>query len=249
MRELGQHFLKDERVLSAILKAAAVQPGEDVLEIGAGTGALTRPLAERAKAVVAVGLHPPLAIRLRKEFSGSNVRIVEGDALRLLPELRCDLLISNTPYVIAEALLRLLPRARFSRALLALPNPLVRALQGSEPTALTAFFQSFFTSEPTTAFPKTATEPPAPHDGTVLRIVPRPAAGQAEAAFRELLLSSRQLPAALREALISAGACATKREGRALAAELLKGLPQRRTARTLTGPELQKIRAALEKAL
>ncbi len=247
MRELGQHFLVDASIASKILKAAETKPSETVIEVGPGKAALTRGLAARAKAVIAIEIDPALARALRKEFAGTNVKIVEADALRLLPKLRCDLLISNTPYAIAEALIRLLPRARFSRALLALPNPLVRTLH--TPTALGIFFQSFFASEVVAAFPKQATQPPAPHNGSVLRILPRPAAGSTEAALRELLLSNRQLPAALREALIATGARANKREGRALAARMLMGIPPRRAPRALTGPELQKIRAALEKAL
>lgn len=249
MRELGQHFLVDPGVRERILEAAAVRAGERVVEVGPGKGALTEALAARAGSVVAIEIDGALARELRTRL-GKRVRVVEGDALRALPGLEGELLISNTPYAIAEALLRLLPRLRFARALLALPGPLVSALQArrgsAEETALTVFFQAFFESEVVAPFPAKATEPPAPHDGAVLRVRPRPAAGPGEAVLRAVLLGpGRKLRNGLREALIAAGACGTKREARELAARLLTGVPEGRV-QALRAQGLRRLRENLE---
>ncbi len=75
-RRLGQHFLRPasvERLLSAI----APGPEDVFLEIGAGAGALTLPLAARAARVVAVELDATLAERLRQR-APANVEIVVG---------------------------------------------------------------------------------------------------------------------------------------------------------------------------
>ena len=81
-RRLGQHFLASERYQQRIVEALALNSGDVVLEIGAGRGAITRWLAERAARVIAVELDPPLAAWLRQEFAGNpRVEVLEGDIL------------------------------------------------------------------------------------------------------------------------------------------------------------------------
>ena len=252
MRELGQHFLIDAAVADAIIAAAAPKPTETVIEIGPGKGALTKPLASRCKKLIAIEIDPALARQLKKEFAKqNNVGILTGNALQLLPQLSCDLLISNTPYPIAEALIRLLPRLRFKRCVLALPEPLARTLQSESSTTLALFFQLFFSATAVARLPAAATEPPAPHDGNVLRIVPRPPADAGEAFLRELLrVPSRQLRNGVRESLMAAGFCATKREGRALATELLRGIAphaQKQPVQSIALRDLLVVRKKIEK--
>jgi 16S rRNA (adenine1518-N6/adenine1519-N6)-dimethyltransferase len=106
-RVLGQHFLKPasvERLISAI----DPRPEDSVLEIGAGAGALTLPLASRVRHLVAVELDGRLAARLR-ERAPSNVEVVVGDARRvdllsLVP--RGGRLVGNLPYYVSSPLMR-----------------------------------------------------------------------------------------------------------------------------------------------
>ena len=60
----GQHFLHDKNILTLILRAAELTPGDEVLEIGAGTGRLTMMVLAEGVTVTAVevdaGLHPQL---------------------------------------------------------------------------------------------------------------------------------------------------------------------------------------------
>ena len=80
-RRLGQHFLSDGRILARIADALGAGPGDTVLEIGPGPGALTAALAERAGRVVAIEKDPDLVPALRARFP--SVSIVEGDALEM----------------------------------------------------------------------------------------------------------------------------------------------------------------------
>lgn len=81
---LGQNFLIDGQVLASIVDAAAIQPGEAVLEVGPGIGTLTQALAEAGAAVTAVELDEHLVAVLHKTLAGyDNVRIIRGDILRL----------------------------------------------------------------------------------------------------------------------------------------------------------------------
>lgn len=83
-RALGQHFLFDERILGRIVEALAPDPRDTVLEIGPGTGTLTRLLAPHVSRVVAIEKDRQLAAQLRiADFELGNVEIVAADALRL----------------------------------------------------------------------------------------------------------------------------------------------------------------------
>ncbi|MCI0341902.1 MAG: 16S rRNA (adenine(1518)-N(6)/adenine(1519)-N(6))-dimethyltransferase RsmA [Planctomycetales bacterium] len=82
-KPLGQHFLSDPRILDSIADAAGLGPGEVALEIGPGTGLLTRRLAGRAGRVVAVELDRALAegCRIALGDLGDRVEVVAADAL------------------------------------------------------------------------------------------------------------------------------------------------------------------------
>ena len=106
-RRLGQHFLKPASV-ERLVRAIRPQPDDVFLEIGPGRGALTLPLAARARRIVAVELDPRLAASLR-ERAPANVLIVQADALAA--DLRAlvpagSRLAGNLPYYISSPLLR-----------------------------------------------------------------------------------------------------------------------------------------------
>jgi len=83
-RRFGQNFLTDRHVLDKITAAAELEKDDAVVEVGAGLGALTRALAERAGFVAAVELDKRLAEVLRDMFADTpNVRVVQGDCMRL----------------------------------------------------------------------------------------------------------------------------------------------------------------------
>jgi 23S rRNA (adenine-N6)-dimethyltransferase len=75
----GQHFL-DRSVAADLVRRARIAPDEVVLELGAGTGALTRELARTAASVVAIEIDPRLAERLRRTCAG-NVTVATADML------------------------------------------------------------------------------------------------------------------------------------------------------------------------
>jgi len=108
---LGQNFLLDESALKGIVAAAEIQPGDEVLEVGAGLGNLTRYLALSGAKVVAVELDRNLMPILAEVLGGfHNVELVEGDILRLNPaELMHQdgyRVVANIPYYITSALIR-----------------------------------------------------------------------------------------------------------------------------------------------
>jgi 16S rRNA (adenine1518-N6/adenine1519-N6)-dimethyltransferase len=81
-KRFGQHFLEPAWV-EKVVRAIDPQPDDTFIEIGPGRGALTRPLAARAKCVLAYEIDRDLAADLRAEAI-PNVTVVEGDVLGTL---------------------------------------------------------------------------------------------------------------------------------------------------------------------
>ena len=103
----GQNFMVDQAVLEKIVRAAELTPDDVVLEIGAGTGFLTRELATRAGKVIALELersmYHVLTHQLR-EFN--NVDLLQEDGLEYQPGPGPYKLVANIPYQITGRLIR-----------------------------------------------------------------------------------------------------------------------------------------------
>ena len=81
-KRFGQNFLHNEAVISDIIDAINPEPGENLIEIGPGLGALTEPVVERAEKLSVVELDRDLAHRLRHHpFLAPHLTIYETDAL------------------------------------------------------------------------------------------------------------------------------------------------------------------------
>jgi 23S rRNA (adenine-N6)-dimethyltransferase len=103
----GQHLLRSRRLAAEVVAAAGIARRDLVVEVGAGTGRLTAPLAEAAGSVVAVELDPSLAAGLRRRFARTPVvTVVEGDALLVPFPAEPHRVAGNVPFHITTALLR-----------------------------------------------------------------------------------------------------------------------------------------------
>ncbi|MEG2253015.1 MAG: 16S rRNA (adenine(1518)-N(6)/adenine(1519)-N(6))-dimethyltransferase RsmA, partial [Clostridia bacterium] len=113
--DLGQHFLYDEALLRSLVAATGVGKEDAVLEIGAGSGMLTRELCEAAGKVLAVEVDEAVLPFLRVKLEGcENVSIVQGDVRKLDLHALCAPLgegfyvIANIPYNITTPIFDLL---------------------------------------------------------------------------------------------------------------------------------------------
>ena len=116
-KSLGQSFMRDQQVLKRICLVGEVSPQDEILEIGAGLGALTVFLGERARRVIAVERDKRLLMKLKKNTSHlKNIEVVEGDFLKLnLSEILSGekiKVVSNLPYSISSPILLRLLRER-----------------------------------------------------------------------------------------------------------------------------------------
>ena len=78
-KRFGQHFLADEAVVGAIVDAIDPKPGQALVEIGPGLGAMTNPLVERCERLTVIELDRDLAARLRKR---GELDVIESDVLK-----------------------------------------------------------------------------------------------------------------------------------------------------------------------
>ena len=67
----GQHILKNPLIVDSIVQKAGIKPTDTILEIGPGTGNLTKKLLEAGKVVVAVEVDPRMVLELQRRFQGS----------------------------------------------------------------------------------------------------------------------------------------------------------------------------------
>ena len=106
-KRFGQHFLTDRHYVERIVEAIAPQPRDAMVEIGPGTGILTRPLTARLDHLHVVEIDRDLAAALRNEFPAAKLTVHEGDALdfdfEALPaRLR---VVGNLPYNVSTPIL------------------------------------------------------------------------------------------------------------------------------------------------
>ncbi len=112
-KSLGQNFLMHARIAERIADAAGFAKDATVLEIGPGTGMLTRPLLARAKKVIAVEADHELVAKLQeifsKEIGEGKLELVYGDVRNFDPSSIQNpyALVANIPYYITGEIIRM----------------------------------------------------------------------------------------------------------------------------------------------
>jgi 16S rRNA (adenine1518-N6/adenine1519-N6)-dimethyltransferase len=138
-KQLGQNFIVDPAFTEMIVKRAGILPEDIILEIGAGLGALTIPLARRAKKIFAVEKDRQIIPILNMEIlvSGlTNISVIEKDILTVSIESLVEdmggkiVVMGNLPYNISSQILVQLIRSRvgISRAVLMFQKELAQRI-------------------------------------------------------------------------------------------------------------------------
>lgn len=121
-RKWGQNFIYDSNLLQRIVTAAEIQPGDGVIEIGAGAGTLTRALAEAGAQVVALEIDQALLPILAEQLQGLAVQIVHADVLKTdLDALALEQglkkpykVVANLPYYITTPIIMEMLEKKYS---------------------------------------------------------------------------------------------------------------------------------------
>ena len=196
--KLGQHYLVQDSAALRIVEALGDVSQSTVLEIGPGRGALTSPLAKRARRLIAIELDRVLAAQLRMNFALSpNVEIIEGDILAIdfhtlfgpkpgstrpgmefTPErVR---VVGNLPYYItSDILLRLFAYRQYFETIVIMvqrevADRLAARPGSSEYGLLSATTQLYAQVETLFTLPPAAFSPPPKVQSTVVRLTMAP---------------------------------------------------------------------------
>ena len=182
-KRFGQHFLVDEGITESIVRAVAPQRIDNVVEIGPGLSALTKPLLEKLDLLKVIEIDRDLASRLRKKHPEEHLHITEADVLTVDfsvfgPDLR---VVGNLPYNISSPLLfHLIPFAdqiRDQHFMLQreVIDRMVAQPGDSDYGRLSVMLQSRYYMEKLFDVPPEAFDPPPRVVSAVVRMIPLPA--------------------------------------------------------------------------
>ena len=142
---LDQHFMIDEELLQRIVSAADLKKTDTILEIGSGTGNLTKLLVNKVKHVYVIEKDEKLLEELKKEIKGENISFQNEDATQAkFPEFnKC---VSNLPYTICEPLLWRFTRYK-ALCVFVVPHKFTEKLLGERPSRLKLLVDTFYNIE------------------------------------------------------------------------------------------------------
>jgi len=179
-KRFGQNFLADPHYVARIVNAIAPRPGDNIVEIGPGLGALTRPLIEACGRITGIEIDRDLAARLAAEYPPDRLLLRVTDALRFdFTTLGGDLrVIGNLPYNISSPLLFHLAQydAIVRDITVMLQKEVVQRMAAAPGTAeygrLTVMLQARFAVERLFVVPAGAFRPAPKVESAVARLVP-----------------------------------------------------------------------------
>ncbi|MDQ6916347.1 MAG: 16S rRNA (adenine(1518)-N(6)/adenine(1519)-N(6))-dimethyltransferase RsmA [Pseudomonadota bacterium] len=179
-KRFGQNFLVDRHYIDRIIAAVDPAPGDNVVEIGPGLGALTRPLLDRVTRLAVIEIDRDLAARLGAEFDPERLTVHNVDALgfdfaALGPALR---VIGNLPYNISSPMLFHLAQYELSLRdmTVMLQREVVQRMAAAPATPeygrLSVMLQTRFRTERLFIVPPGAFRPPPLIDSAIARLTP-----------------------------------------------------------------------------
>ncbi|MBI3320661.1 MAG: ribosomal RNA small subunit methyltransferase A [Candidatus Omnitrophica bacterium] len=197
-KRLGQHHLVDPRLIERIVDACQLARRDTVVEVGAGLGALTEPLARRAGRVIAVELDSGISRLLASRMAPfGNVTVVHADILRFAWEQTPGtVVVGAIPYQITSPLLMLLSehRQQIRNAILVIQREVAQRLLAKPGTKAYGRFsivgQFRWQIEAVVTVPRTAFFPRPAVESCCVRLTPRthpPAPVDDEAFFFEVV--------------------------------------------------------------
>lgn len=186
-KSLGQHFLTDRSYIDRIVLAVDPRPGDRLVEIGPGQGAITMPLLRRHGELTAIEFDRDLITPLMEASEGvGRLTIIHKDVLavdfgKLAGDERLRL-VGNLPYNLSSPILfHALEHAAAIRDMVFMLQKEVVDRMAAGPGSkvygrLSVMLQAYCTVTPLFVVPPGAFRPPPKVDSAVVRMVPRPPA-------------------------------------------------------------------------
>ncbi|OGS91787.1 MAG: 16S rRNA (adenine(1518)-N(6)/adenine(1519)-N(6))-dimethyltransferase [Gallionellales bacterium GWE2_58_10] len=186
-KRFGQNFLVDERIIDDIVAAVRPEPDDNMVEIGPGLGALTRPLLKRLNRLHVVEIDRDIIARLKRDYPQDDLQrrliIHAGDALEFdFAALPAPLrIVGNLPYNISSPLLFHFAAyaERIKDMHFMLQNEVVERMVAEPSTPeygrLSVMLQYRFDMEKLLDVPPQSFRPAPKVDSAIVRMIPLPA--------------------------------------------------------------------------
>lgn len=207
---LGQNFLIDKAAID--LLAQSVNPGNTVIEVGAGVGQLTETLAKKANKVVSIEIdqrYEPILTDITRRHP--NVQVIFGDAITLklqdlMPKKRDGegvQIVANLPFHITEPFLHKIVDLPIESVTLVVGQRLAFAIQASSEDSpdfgqLTLLAQTFFDIDVLSIVEKQKSFPVPRTDSAIIRLTPKEEhefrSNREDFIFRRLFLTAKRSP-------------------------------------------------------
>lgn len=179
-KQFGQNFLVDQQIIADIVRAIRPMADDNMLEIGPGLGALTRPLLQQLNKLHVVEIDRDIIARLKADYPQDKIIIHEGDALKFdLAELVAPLrIVGNLPYNISSPLLFHFAdyAARITDMHFMLQNEVVERMVAAPSTPaygrLSVMLQYRFQMEKLLDVPPQSFRPAPKVDSAIVRLIP-----------------------------------------------------------------------------
>lgn len=182
-QELGQNFLADRALIAAIQRLVRDETQGPIIELGAGDGALTGPLARLGRPLTALEIDPRRVRRLRQRFGDGDsasdhdgVRVVQADVLRHRFPAGPHAVVGNVPFHLTTAIIRkLLAERGWTSAVLIVQWEAARRRAGvGGASMLTASWWPWYEFELVGRIPASAFRPVPSVDAGLLTMRRRP---------------------------------------------------------------------------
>jgi 16S rRNA (adenine1518-N6/adenine1519-N6)-dimethyltransferase len=194
-KRFGQHFLHEAGVVARLIEAIGPQPGDFIVEIGPGEGALTKPMLSRVGALHAIELDRDLAARLPEKVVVHQADALEFDFGAFPAGMR---IVGNLPYNISTPLLfhlaRFAGRVRDMHFMLQreVVERMVAAPSTPEYGRLSVALQARFRMKKLFGVAPGAFRPPPKVESAVVRLLPRPDSLQVDENLLRKAFSARR---------------------------------------------------------
>jgi 16S rRNA (adenine1518-N6/adenine1519-N6)-dimethyltransferase len=181
-KRFGQNFLVDEQIIADIIRAIRPVAVDNMVEIGPGLGALTRPLLKLLNRLHVVEIDRDIITRLKADYPQDKIVIHEGDALKFnITEIPAPLrIVGNLPYNISSPLLFHFAdyAAHISDMHFMLQNEVVERMVAEPSTPaygrLSVMLQYRFYMEKLLDVPPESFRPAPKVDSAIVRMIPIP---------------------------------------------------------------------------
>ncbi|MBQ4813038.1 16S rRNA (adenine(1518)-N(6)/adenine(1519)-N(6))-dimethyltransferase RsmA [Pseudoalteromonas luteoviolacea] len=187
-KRFGQNFLNDDSIIDKIVTAIDPKPGDNLVEIGPGLGAITEPVVELSGKLTVVELDRDLAERLIEHpFMGSKLTVHQGDAMKfdfssLVNEQAKLKIFGNLPYNVSTPLLfhlfEFADQVEHMHFMLQkeVVNRMVAGPGSKAYGRLSVMTQYYCHAMPVIEVPPTCFKPAPKVDSAVVRLIPKGAA-------------------------------------------------------------------------